>query len=219
MPGGIITGQLVDQSGCFNINSLVVGDVDQPLAIARFERLLEALKLDPTIAQKAADWIDTDAVPRSGGAEDMQYQLGKPAYRSAGQPFAHVSELRLLAGVTADDFAVLANEVCAHPAGALANLNFASPALWMSLDKRISESIAQRLWKEGRARYLNIDEVAQALDREQVLDVDLRDFSTSSRYLLARAQVESEGIPFLYTSLIERSPNGVRVLARVRGRL
>lgn len=219
IPGGQIIGRLRDRSGCFNINRLHVGGVDDTVATARFERLLLALGLDPAIAEEAADWIDADAIPRSRGAEDGRYQQREPGYRTAGGPFVHVSELRLLASVDAEAYQTLLGEVCAHPPGAEVNLNFASPAQWMSLDARISPTMAERLWREGRARYRLIDEVYEALRREGVEGVVLEGYGTSSRYVAAEAEVISDGIPFAYTSLLERTPEGVRVLARVRGRL
>lgn len=219
IPGGQIIGRLRDRSGCFNLNRLHVGGVDNPIAIDRFERLLRALGLDPAIADEVVDWIDADAIPRSRGAEDSRYQQRVPGYRTAGAPFLHVSELRLLASVDGEAYQTLSGEVCAHPADAEVNLNFVSPAQWMSLDERISPTMAERLWREGRARYRSIDEVHEALRREGVEPVVLEGYATASRYVAIEAEVVSDGIPFAYTSLMERSPEGVRVLARARGRL
>ena len=219
IPGGELTGRLRDRSGCFNLNQLVIGDVENAVAVARFERLLGALKLDPTLAARAVDWIDSDAIPGAGGAEDSQYLQRSPAYLSAGRAFTHVSELRLLAGVDAEVYAALAPAVCALPADAVINLNFATPALWMSLDSRITESIATKMWNEGRARYASLEEITTALSGMGVEVVNLDRCGVSSRFMVAEAEIVSDGIPFAYSSLIERAPGDIRVIARVRGRL
>jgi general secretion pathway protein K len=219
IPGGRLNGRLRDRSGCFNVNQVVVDGSEDPIARARLERLLAALKLDPTLAARLLDWIDSDAIPSSGGAEDQLYLQRQPAYLTAAAPLAHVSELRLLLGVDAEVYGRLAGELCALPADALINLNFASPALWMSLDPRITEGIAMRMWNEGRARYRSTDEIAESLRQLGVEPVNLLGTSTASRFVVADAVVESDGIPFAYSSLLERSPAGVRVLARARGRL
>ncbi len=219
IPGGQLSGRLRDRSGCFNVNRLVVDGVDSEIAYARLERLLAALKLDPTLAARIADWIDADATPRTGGAEDASYLQRRPPYLTAGRALSHVSELRLVAGIDAKVYARLAPELCAMPEDAPINLNFASPALWMSLDPRITLGIANRMWSEGRARYRNLDEVSRALDQLNVQLVNLDGCATASRFVVAEADVVSDGIPFAYTSLLERTPEGVRVLTRVRGRL
>ncbi len=219
VPGGQLTGRMRDRSGCFNLNQLVVNDVVNATAVGRFQRLLAALKLDPGIADRAVDWMDSDAIPGNGGAEDSTYLQRQPAYLTAGRAFTHVSELRLLAGVDADAYAALAPAVCAMPSEGLINLNFASKALWMSLDSRITESVASQMWREGRARYLNLDEVSVALSQLGVELVNLQGCATFSRYMVAEAEIVSDGIPFAYSSLMERADGGIRVLARVRGRL
>ncbi|MGQ0800534.1 MAG: type II secretion system minor pseudopilin GspK [Pseudomarimonas sp.] len=219
VPGGQLTGRMRDRSGCFNLNQLVVDDVVNTIAVSRFQRLLAALKLDPGIADRAVDWIDSDAIPGNGGAEDSLYLQRNPAYLTAGRGFTHVSELRLLAGVDADSYATLATAVCAMPSDGLINLNFASKALWMSLDPRITESVASQLWREGRARYLNPEDVVAALSQLGIEQVNLQGCATFSRYMVAEAEIVSDGIPFAYSSLLERGEAGIRVLARVRGRL
>lgn len=219
VPGGQLTGRMRDRSGCFNLNQLVVNDVVSVIAVSRFQRLLAALKLDPGIADRAVDWIDSDAIPGNGGAEDAHYLQREPAYLTAGRAFTHVSELRLLAGVDANVYATLESAVCAMPSDGLINLNFASKALWMSLHPRITESVASQLWREGRARYLNPDEVVAALSQLGIEQVNLQGCATFSRYMVAEAEIVSDGIPFAYSSLMERGDDGIRVLARVRGRL
>ena len=219
LPGIRIFGQLRQQSGCFNLNSLQLNGQDNAPAIARFERLLRALKLDPQIAHQAADWIDEDAIPRSQGAEDAALLAGQPGMRAANQAFVHVSELRLLPGVTPEIYEVLAPEVCALPSDTATNLNFASPLLWMSIAESITPSIASQLAREGRANYRSLDDVSQELMRLGVMEAPLQGYGVGSNWFVVEAQIVADGIPFVYSSQLHRRVDGVFVTARARGRL
>ena len=218
LPGVRIFGRLTERNGCFNLNALHHDGADDSLAIARFERLLRALKLDPGIAHQAADWIDADAVPRSQGVEDSALLTQRPPLRAANQPFTHVSELRLLPAVTREAYATLAPEVCARPADSPINLNFASPALWMSLSDAITPSLAERLARDGSANYLSLDAVSEELTQLGMPPAPLAGYGVGSDWFTLEVQIVADDIPFVYSSLLLRRPDGVHVMARARGR-
>jgi general secretion pathway protein K len=217
LPEARIQGRLREIGGCFDINSLVAGTQDDALAYERLERLLRVLKLDPAIAAQAADWVDVDAQPRSGGAEDLALQARRPAYRAANRAMAHVSELRLLPAVTAKAYETLRPHVCALPAPAPLNLNTASDALWMSLSDAIRGNDAKILARDGHARYANVEAVAAELERLGIAAPDLRGLGVTSDWFVAEADIEADGVPFRYSSLLHRAPEGVVVVARARG--
>ncbi len=219
LPGVRIFGRLRDQGGCFNLNSLHPGGADAADAIARFERLLRALRLDPAIAEQAADWVDADAIPRPRGAEDAAYLARQPPLRAANQPVVHVSELRLLPGVTPEVYAALAPEVCALPADTPINLNFASPALWMSLSEAMTPSMAERLARDGRASYASNDEVQRELAQLGLPPTPLAGYAVGTEWFILEVTVIADGIPFLYSSLLHRRPGRVEVVVRASGRL
>ncbi len=223
IPGGRVFGRLIERSGCFNLNALALQPEVGSVPYQRFERLLAVLKLDPAIAAQVLDWIDEDGDPQPGGAEDALYQTRRPPQRAANAPFAHVSELRLLPAVDAKAYARLAPYVCALPKEARINWNFAPPALWMSLHDRITETIARRLARDGRAQYRRLDAIRDELEREHLatarqLMIDRLD-GVDSEYFVAEADIVVDGIPYAYASLLRREPTGVRVVARTRGRL
>lgn len=222
IPGGRIHGRLRALGGCFNLNSLHDGELPQPAQQARFERLLAALGLDPAIAAQALDWIDPDPSPESGGAEDLQHLQRRPPQRAANQPFAHVSELRLLPAVDPDTYTRLAPHVCALPREAKTNLNFASIPLWMALHPGITEPIARRLARDGQARHPSTDAIRLELEPIGILipqpQIDAA-HSTHSDYFIAEAEIIIDDIPYAYASLLKRGPQGVRVMRRTRGAL
>ncbi|MBL8299168.1 MAG: type II secretion system minor pseudopilin GspK [Rhodanobacteraceae bacterium] len=222
VPGGRISAQLGDQNGCFNLNNLLSADGNESEWRERFRRLLTALRLDPTLAEIVIDWIDTDGEPGGGGhgsgAEDSVYGAGVPAYRAANRYFTHASELRLLQGFGGSVYATLAPHVCALPRGSLLNLNTATIPLLQSLNPRITEEVARRLWQDGRANWEAVSEF-----RQELLNLAIpfeatqeRGLSTTSRYFLARGDIELDGLVFHPTSLVDRE-RGVRVLQRSRG--
>lgn len=219
LPEARVDGRLIELGGCFNLNSLHVGGQDDAVAVARFERLLRVLKLDPSIAAQARDWIDADVEPNSGGAEDLALALRTPPYRAANRPFAHPSELRLLPAVDADAFANLRPHVCTLPADTPLNLNTASVELWRSLAEGIGESHAQRLARDGRAQYRDLDAVQREFEQLGLPPLPPGDaLGVGSSYFVLEAQILTDGVPFAYWSLLQRRPDGVRVLARSRGR-
>ncbi|MBK9657525.1 MAG: type II secretion system minor pseudopilin GspK [Rhodanobacteraceae bacterium] len=98
VPGGRVGGALSDLDGRFNLNTLVRNGARDPVAQARFARLLAALDLEPALLDAVTDWIDVDNQPSPQGAEDLDYLRADPPYRAANRPFVHVSELRLIKG-------------------------------------------------------------------------------------------------------------------------
>jgi general secretion pathway protein K len=210
IPGGQVYGRLREQGGCFNLNSLYRNEAPNDAARARFERLLDVLRLDRSIAAQALDWIDPDSRAIPGGV----------GYVAAKQPFRHVSELRLLAGVDAEVYRQLLPHVCALPGTAATNLNFASPAVWMSIDEAITEASARRMFADGQARYASIEAIQTELAAVRpglVLPADA--YAVGSDYFVAEADIVVDGIPYAYASLLHRRGSEVSVLQRTRGRL
>ncbi len=107
--GGELRLRIEDLSGRFNLNSLSVNGEAGELALLRLRRLLQGLQLSPAYADRLRDWLDLDQDPSGmAGAEDDQYLLLKPAYRTGPGVIADVSELRLLLGMSEVDYRRLA---------------------------------------------------------------------------------------------------------------
>lgn len=132
VPGGTVTAMVRDGGNCFNLNSLVSGReggtiMRDPIAIAQFSALMQALGIRPAEAQQVAaataDWIDSDSVPAPGGAEDESYVSRTPAYRPANQLMADASELRVVAGVSARLYTLVRPWICALPTTDLSPIN------------------------------------------------------------------------------------------------
>lgn len=217
VPGGRIMGRMSDLNGRFHLNNLVSGDQVVASQVQRFERLLRALQLDPGIAVAVADWMDPDFAAEAAGAEDQRYLQRTPPYRAANRAFVHVSELRLVRGIDREVYAALAPHVSALPAGSPINVNTATVPVLMSLAEGMTEAVARRIAREGTARYASLAALQSELQQYGMPALDTFQLGVVSDHFLARAEIELDGIPIGYSSVIERRPGILRVVSRARG--
>lgn len=134
LPGGrgLAEVRVSDGGNCFNINSVAQGDpliglAARPLGIRQFAGLMQLLGVQQAeaarIAAASADWVDSDADPVWGGAEDQAYAGTNQPYRTGNTLFAEVSELRAVAGMTPDIYARLRPYLCALPVAEMSPIN------------------------------------------------------------------------------------------------
>lgn len=160
VPGGVVVARVRDSGNCFNINGLVEAEGSEtyaarPGAIVQFSALLRLLGTDPAqaeqIAVASADWIDSDAAPGPGGAEDDSYQQMPVPYRTAGGLLTDPSEIRTVAGMTAPIYERVRPWLCALPLAELSpiNINTLLPdqaiLLAMLVDGRIGPETARQV--------------------------------------------------------------------------
>lgn len=223
--GGSISGAIEDLQGRFNLNSLVVAGKAEPMAVARFKRLLEALrglnpdqatKLTPELAAVLIDWLDLDQdLTFPGGAEDDTYMNRERPYRSANAPMASPSELLLLEGVDAEVYAVLRPHVAALPVEAKLNVNTATVPVLMSLAQGVSESDAESLMEDRPYEKVQDFEAHTALAGRK-LDKDILTIETE--HFLIASQVEYGSLSQQRYSVLQRDAKGEgRILMRAQG--
>ncbi len=124
---GALEGWLIDQQGLFDLNSLVDSGTSKadPQAKEQFENLLVLVSedldtpMDPgtatELAEATIDWLDPDALPGLGGAEDAYYTSLQPPYVPANFWFTSISELQAVRGFTPDILRALWPHVTALP--------------------------------------------------------------------------------------------------------
>jgi general secretion pathway protein K len=138
--GGSLIGRIRDAQALFNLNSLVVGGQADNPAIERYKHLLAALDLPVELADPLVDWMDADVNVRfPDGAEDETYLLLQPPYRTANQPLADISELRLIRGYEPEVVELLQPHVVALPEPTPININTAHATVLRSLAPQLSE--------------------------------------------------------------------------------
>jgi len=217
VPGGIISGTARDLNGCFNLNNLSRASTGNQAWFDVFARLLKVQGVAPDVADAVREWLDDE----SGADSNDTYYLSLPVpYRRGRHTFAHVSELRLVRGVTSEVYAQLAPYVCALPPGTKINVNTASVPVLQSLGE-ISKAQAENLWQNGKAHWSG---TFQQEWQQKDIRIDPRlgqnHLGTASSYFLARGDITLDGIAFTFYSLIERRTGpdgGIRVLERSRG--
>lgn len=225
VPGGRISAQMTDLNGCFNLNNLVSPRAGEAgVWRVRLRNLLTALQLDPSLSGAIVDWLDADTdIDSEGGAEDSAYLAQPIPYRAANRVFAHVSELRLVRGISGEIYARLAPEVCALPPGTSLNLNTASTAVLMSLDSKLTQALAERIRQNGQARWVDIDSALAEAEQQGVpiAAPNRVALGVTSSYFLARGEITLDDVPFAFSTVLERvtggSRGGVHVLMRNRG--
>ena len=128
--GGAFSVTARDATNCFDINSLTTGGEGGRLVADAstqrvYQTLLSAAVEDGYAADLAAlvasltDWMDSNAVPGGGGAEDSYYLSEVPSYRTSGQKLANIEELRAIRGYTPDIMQRIAPLICALPDGTI----------------------------------------------------------------------------------------------------
>ncbi len=210
IPGGQVSGRLLDLSGRFNLNSLLDPEdgSDNPLAIRRFRRLVgEVLNLDPAIADQVLDLVDRDTSPRPLGFET-----------GPGRGFiAHEGELRSLPALAGPALDALLPLVAALPPRAGINVNTAPAEILMALAPGIDAGLAPRI---GATAGRPWESVAAFLGQPglQGLDVEPEGLSVRSAGFLTRALIAVDGIEMQFDSVILRGGTRADSSYHVRNR-
>lgn len=214
---GFLKGQIQDRQGCFNINNLNGPDSGKHFAV--LQRLLGFMNQNAALAQTIQDWVDSDqdaGIP--DGAEDNAYFGKTPAYRSADRHIASSTELYLIQGIDADNYAALEQQLCALPQSNTAvNVNMASPELLAALATQDAtpakmSSLYTQI-QNGDALQTTNDFLQHNDTAGYVYEVPL---STQSDWFLAKASATIAETTVTQVSLIKRENGGSKTVARSR---
>jgi general secretion pathway protein K len=223
--GVTISGQIRDLQGKFNLNTLpAITDSD----IQKYWlRLLEVNGIDMpraiALTQAIADWVDADSNTRLPfGAEDHEYLVANPPYRTANQRMFDLSELKLIKGVNEALFNRLSRFTVVLPESNIQdcriNINTASVEVlkalfpvsdWNSLEQRFNERLQKPFYTLGAFKKLYKRETGRPINvhLEEILDV-------KSRYFLLDAVIGFGEQTVRIQSLIKRSKRDVVILGR-----
>ncbi len=206
--GGTIVGWLEDLQGRFNLNNLIgPTGLENPRAIAQFERLLVTLEIDPALASAVVDWIDYNSEQRfPGGAEDTFYANENPPYRTANSALTTPTELMAVAGFDLETYQRLAPYVTALPIGTQINVNTASDVVLASLSDDIDLRLAQSLVEErGDYAFGDINAIFGGLVDED----DLQRIDGVSSHFLLNATVTLDTSQVTLRSVLQRDNSGL----------
>lgn len=226
---GLIQSRLTDGAACFNLNSVVQGAGDvlsrREAGLAQFNALLGALNFAPREAEMLGaaltDWIDSDGVRESGGAEDEAYLAGSPAYRTGGTLLAEVSELRAIRGFTPAVYARLRPFVCALPTNDLSpiNVNTLTPdkalLITMLTSGEVGADLAQRVIAARPAGGWSVNEFWNQPALAEHIPADASQVKATTDYFTLQTQVDYLDAEVVASGLFEVDSAGqVRLVAR-----
>ena len=208
--GSLLNMTLVDAAGLFNVNRLISDEV----ALAQFRRLLLRLGIKPTLAETLKDWLDADhEVLSSESAEENHYLLQSPPYRTANRAMSHISELRLLKGLSFSEYQKLAPFVSALPPTTALNINTAPAEVLSSLADGLSLEHANALVK-GRTHFTDTSSFVRHPLVSQ-FNINTQGLTVNSQYFQVHASVSHDGRTYEWIAHLQRAEDGrVRVLAR-----
>ena len=235
IPGGIASATVSDGGNCFNLNSVVSGAPGQektasPFGITQFEALMTLLEIPPqearTIAVSLADWIDTDTVPGSGGAEDNYYAALSEPYLPPNTLVQDPSELRAVAGVTPEVYARLRPWICALPNNEPSPINVntlspeQAPLFAMLMPGQLTLDRARQLLAERPANgysstnaFWNVPALDALVPPMQAVEQT----KVRTRYFNLSISVELAGAELSETALIDATRTPSRLVRRQWG--
>ena len=151
---GFVSGTLQDESGKFNLNSLVNDEgVPNPQAKLWFEKLLLRVGLPEKLSEAVIDWQDADdEISGTMGAENSYYQGLPQGYLAANSKFHNVEELKLVRGFEDQKYLQIVDYVSALPASdSKVNVNTAPAMLLASLDPKLDINAVEQALQKRQA--------------------------------------------------------------------
>ena len=196
---GFVSGTLQDESGKFNLNSLVNDEgVPNPQAKLWFEKLLLRVGLPEKLSEAVIDWQDADdEISGTMGAENSYYQGLPQGYLAANSKFHNVEELKLVRGFEDQKYLQIVDYVSALPASdSKVNVNTAPAMLLASLDSKLDINAVEQALQKRQANlehFSNINELWEVDPFKQVDEAQratVNDFlGVQSNYFKARIEV------------------------------
>ncbi len=222
--GGQVVGRIEDMQSRFNLNNLLTKGDDGTEKVSTpdyniFQRLLTALELDQTIADKVIDWIDKNSNVYEDGAEDYDYLGADPAYRTANTKIASISELRLINGIDSETYDMLSPYITALPGRTPININTAPATVIQALGDNITKIAAEDfIASRGDDGIENIDEFIDSVGKENIAQNVKELLAVKSNYFILTGESRFGRGRQLLTTLVYRPDAGaVKVIMRGQG--
>mgnify|MGYP001263790497 CR=1 FL=1 len=212
---GLLEIQIKDLNRCFNLNSLAGSAGKQHLK--QLKNLLRSLNLPLDIGDAWYDWIDTDNIRHEQGAEDGDYLLNEKGYRTPNSLAAHVSELRLIKGISAASYELLKQHVCVYPSRSLSvNVNTASSLVLSSLDEQSNASLLAELTASPR----DFDNINAFINQAKELQPARSNLRVSSEFfeMHARISIGSDYIELLSVLRKDLGTGNIEIVSRDLGK-
>ncbi len=229
--GGYLEAQLSDMNGCFNLNALASASIrngdDEPRnrgggdSLTSFRRLLDTAGVNSDLAYAWKDWIDGDLEITRSGAEDSEYLVQQPPFRTPNQRVLHLSEIYLMPYVEREQLDPVVPFLCLLPEEDLQiNVNTANAPTLAALHEEVTLAMAETIVATDRA-FATVDEFVQQNEEFQPVQQQGGLLTVESQYFLLHAQAQVGSSSVTLQSLLYRDPSSglVTVLQRDFGKL
>jgi len=202
--GGYLAGYLEDEQAKFNLNSVVVSD----LQVERFRRLCRNLEVDDIFIPALIDWIDQDFEVTYPDGMEENYQ----DYRVANRELTDISELLLVHNVTPEMYEKLKPYITALPATTTINVNTMSEVIFRSLGEE--GDVKQFIDEREEEAYSSVENFIERLQ----LPFDAEGLSVGTNFFRAHGQVvQGEQVVNLNTLVYRDDKGGTSIYNRSLG--
>ena len=217
IPEGNIKAEITDLQGRFNLNNIVVDGIANDEEVERLKRLLTILDIKTALVDAMLDWVDADMdITIPYGAEDETYSKFKPPYRSANVPFADVSELLRIQGMTLKIYNKLLPFIYVADGYQPININTASAVLLRTLAADIEKDQAESLYRSSGKPF---ESIADFLKDDAMVGITVKNRSISvvSHHFLLSGHIDMGKNTLMFMSQLNRDNLGAAsVLKRLR---
>ena len=198
-----------DESARFNLNKMVNQDGTlKKKYYEAFLRMLEYLKLDAEVADRIADWIDSNELETAPGSEMQSRNL----------PLVSIEEVSQIPGIDAATYAKLKPYITIHGNGSI-NINLAEVPVLMAISREVDEDMAKHIIKArgskgffGKDAEKNLKEAVPEYDR-LTPDMDkLPVVLYGDRFRVLSIAQDTEGLVRTVESVL--GPNGKVIIWR-----
>lgn len=221
---GIISAQLEDLSGKFNLNSLLK-NANEPNENTRkvFENLLVRVGLPAQLSQAVLDWQDADDLTSGAmGAESQYYLSAGLAYTPPNRMFNDIEELKMVRGFEGQNYDRIAPYIAALPAiETKINVNTAPALVLASLDEKLDVNSVQQALQSKQAKFEHFSSVANLLEQDVFTQLSPESktlanniFDVKSSYFKAKIEVQLAERKRQMNSFLYRKNDHVYVYAR-----
>lgn len=214
-----VVAEIIDLQGRFNLNNLNQDEDAGKLARKQFKRLLNTLEINLPLQNTITDYIDTNQtpIPTPGGAEDTSYQSLDVAYLTANQNMKSPSELRLMLGISKEDYEKLLPFITTLNGVTQININTASPEVLTTIADNVSVSEVKSVLDSGRPFDSVADFTANKIFAGKPLDAKL--LSVTSDYFLLKTTIFYGHIQQQQQVIFERQGTAVHSIMRAEGEI
>lgn len=146
-----ITVRAIDEGGRLSVKAVYpmtgLSDAKVEKSLRKF---FKEMKLEGSLTDSLADWIDNDDIPRAGGAEAAQYRSNKRPYKPRNNYPETLDELLLVKGFSPEVFGAVNRYLTVYSADSLVNVNTAPKEVLVALSDEMTGALADEIIKKRK---------------------------------------------------------------------